>query len=460
MMAMSDPAGPDLARASDDMTSAETIFAFASGTSRAAIAVLRLTGPATRRIVSALAGKVPEPRLATLASFVNPASREKIDRGLLVYFPAPRSFTGEDYAELHLHGSRAVAAATIDALSACGDARPAEPGEFTRRALLNGKLDLAQVEGLGDLIEAETAWQHRQALRQMDGALGRQAGVWRHALLEASALVEAEIDFSDEADVPRETSRRIAAILRPMAQALETELAAAAAGELVRDGLTIVIAGPPNAGKSTLLNALARRDVAIVSEVPGTTRDALEVALDLDGCRATLIDTAGLRPTEDRIERIGVDRAMARAKTADLVLWLSEIEAPADPPPDFAIAPTWSVITKIDLHTAEARDLPSDRLCISAETGQNLDILLCRLSGFASTRTFGGWGGLITRERHRAACAAALEASRRILDRPEAPVELIAEDLRVARFSLERLTGAVDVEDILGDIFTRFCIGK
>jgi len=442
------------------MRTGGTIFAFASGTSRAAIAVLRVSGPSTCSVVEAIAGKVPEPRRATLSTFVNPASGEKIDRGLLVFFPAPRSFTGEDCAELHLHGSRAVAAAMIEALAACAGTRAAEPGEFSRRAFVNGKLDLAQVEGLGDLIEAETAWQHRQALRQMDGVLGRQAALWRQALIEASALVEAEIDFSDEAEVFGEPSRTIAGILGPVACALETELAAGKAGELVREGVTIVIAGRPNAGKSTLLNALARRDVAIVSEVPGTTRDALEVGLDLDGFHVTLIDTAGLRATEDRIERIGVDRAVARAKVADLVLWLSEIADPSDPPAELSAPAVWRVESKIDLCADVACGLPSDRLGISAETGENLELLLRRISDFARSRTFGGWGGLITRERHRAAFAAAAQALRRILDHPEAPVELIAEDLRLARFSLERLTGTVDVEDILGDIFARFCIGK
>jgi tRNA modification GTPase len=449
----------------DDMKSAETIFAFASGTSRAAIAVLRLTGPKTRAMVEAIAGRVPEPRRATLVTFVDPARCEKIDRGILVFFPAPGSFTGEDYAEFHLHGSRAVAAAMIEALATSPGTRPAEPGEFTRRAFINGKLDLAQVEGIGDLIEAETAWQHRQALRQMEGVLGRQAGLWRQALIEASALVEAEIDFSDEADVPAETSRRIAEVLRPIAGALETELAAARAGELVREGLTIVIAGRPNAGKSTLLNALARRDIAIVSPVPGTTRDSLEAHLDLAGFRVTLIDTAGMRATEDEIEQIGVDRALARARTADLVLWLSDIEALESPPPDFDGLVIWKVLTKIDLRPGAASGFPDpalapDALAISAETGENLDLLLERISGFAASRTFGGFGGLITRERHRAAFASTAQALRRILANLNAPVELLAEDLRVARFSLERLTGTVDVEDILGDIFSQFCIGK
>lgn len=442
------------------MRTEETIFAFASGTSRAAISVLRVSGPATRAAIATIAGRVPEPRRATIATFVNPESGEKIDRGILLFFPAPASFTGEDCAEFHLHGSRAVAAAMVEALTTCAGTRPAEPGEFTRRAFLEGKLDLAQVEGLGDLIEAETAWQHRQALRQMEGALGRQAGSWRQALIEASALVEAEIDFSDEADVPGETSGRIASLLTPVAEALETELAAARAGEIIREGVRIVIAGPPNAGKSTLLNTLARRDVAIVSEIPGTTRDALEVALDVEGFRVTMIDTAGLRPAEDPVEQIGVDRAMARAEAADLVLWLSDIEAPADPPSNLCAATLWRLVTKIDLRSGAAGALPSDCLGISAETGENLDLLLQKISAFAGTRTFGGWGGLITRERHRLAFAGALQALRHILEHPEAPVELIAEDLRAARFSLERLVGAVDVEDILGDIFARFCIGK
>lgn len=437
----------------------DTIFAFASGTSRAAISILRISGPATRNIVESVAGRIPEPRRSTLGAFVNPASGERIDRGLLIYFPGPHSFTGEDCAEFHLHGSRAVAAAMVEALAGFSGVRPAEPGEFTRRAFLNGKMDLARVEGLADLIEAETAWQHRQAIRQMEGVLGREVQSWRQALLEASALVEAEIDFSDEADVWHGVSARIDAILRPVASALEKELAAAKVGELIREGVTIAITGPPNAGKSTLLNALARRDVAIVSAVPGTTRDALEVALDLDGCRVTMIDTAGLRSTENEIERIGIDRALARARSADLVLWLSEAGARVEPPADFEGSTLWRVETKVDLYGGGHAEEPGV-LGISATTGENLDVLVRRTADFAKSSTFGGWGGLITRERHREAFATAAEASRRILDHPEAPIELMAEDLRVARHALERLIGVVDVEDILGDIFGRFCIGK
>src|SRR6516165_969113 len=270
----------------------DTIFALASGSGRAAIAVLRLSGKATASIVKGLAGKLSEPRVATLATLRDPRSGEALDRALLIWFPAPRSFTGEDCAEFHLHGGQAVVAAVIKAIGMFTGTRPAEPGEFTRRALLNGKMDLAEVEGLADLIDSETEWQRRQALRQMEGTLSRQAVAWRKALLEASALIEAEIDFSDEPDVPDLILSKIEDLITPVLTALETELAAGQAGERIREGLTVVISGPPNAGKSTLMNALARRDVAIVSPHAGTTRDMLEVHLDIGGCPITLIDTA------------------------------------------------------------------------------------------------------------------------------------------------------------------------
>ncbi len=243
----------------------DTIFAIASGAARAAIAVLRLSGPATRLAVESVAGSLPEHRFAALKTFRDPATGEAVDKGFVIFFSAPKTYTGEDYAEFHVHGGRAVVAAMVKAIGGIAGTRPAEPGEFTRRALLNCKMDLAEVEGLADLIDAETEWQRRAALRQAEGVLGRQAAIWRGALLEAAALLEAEIDFPEEEGVPGFSGRRAGEILAPVLAGLKSELAAGRAGERLREGAIIVIAGPPNAGKSTLLNALARRDVAIVS---------------------------------------------------------------------------------------------------------------------------------------------------------------------------------------------------
>lgn len=319
-------------------------------------------------------------------------------------------------------------------------------------------MDLAEVEGLADLIDAETEWQRRQALRQMQGSLGRQTALWRGALIEAAALIEAEIDFSDEGDVPAATSRRIGALLAPVLAGLKAELAAGRAGERIREGLTIVIAGPPNAGKSTLLNALARRDVAIVSPLAGTTRDSLEVHLDLGGCPVTLIDTAGLRESADALEQIGVARALEKANAADLVLWLSEARRPVEPAGEVAGKVVRRIFTKSDL--ADQYPAAADGLCISAETGENLDVLTRDLTELAQSLTGNGYAGLITQERHRKVFEDAAEDLARILTNLDAPVELLAEDLRSALFSLQRITGLVDVEDILDEIFSRFCIGK
>ncbi len=437
--------------------SGDTIFALSSGAGRAAVAVLRLSGPASAAIVKAVCGRLPAPRRAVLADFQNPASGERIDRGLVIFFEGPASFTGEDGAELHAHGGRAVVAALIEALSACPGMRAAEAGEFSRRALMNGKLDLAQIEGLGDLVAAETERQRRQALRQTEGALGRETAGWRAALLEAAARIEARIDFSDEGEVAAAPELELAGLLSPVVAALDAELKAAKAGERLREGLVIVVAGPPNAGKSTLVNALARRDVAIVSEEAGTTRDAIEVALDLGGYAVTLIDTAGLRETGDRVERIGVARALERAARADLTLWLSEAAAPT--PPDARLqGPVWRVLTKADL---APQPWPVDAdLALSAATGGNLDSLLQRLTRFAEEASGDGREGLITRERHRRAVADAAHALRPLLEGPALPEEIAAEHVRQALFALERLIGRVDVEDVLGDIFSRFCIGK
>src|SRR5262245_23406269 len=334
------------------MSSNDTIFALSSGPPPAAVAVVRLCGPASRFGLQAMIGRLPEPRRATFCTLADPETNHPLDQALALWFPGPQSETGEDMAELQLHGGRAVIAATLKALGRLPGLRPAEPGEFTRRAFQNGRLDLTKVEGLADLIGAETEAQRRQAFRQLTGGLGARAETWRRRLIEALALVEAGIDFSDEGDVP---GNLVAPALETAAE-LRDEIAAAlvgaARGERLRDGLTVAIAGPPNAGKSSLYNILARRDAAIVSPHPGTTRDVLELHLDLDGYPVTILDTAGIRPAADPIEQEGVERARARAAAADLVLWIVDA---SEPLPDSgclrggAAESRWLIVNKIDL---------------------------------------------------------------------------------------------------------------
>ncbi|MHB8886514.1 MAG: tRNA uridine-5-carboxymethylaminomethyl(34) synthesis GTPase MnmE [Methylovirgula sp.] len=441
----------------------ETIFALSSGFGRAGIAVLRLSGPAVRTILLGMIGRVPEPRRATLARFKDPASGEVLDQGLVLFFAAPASETGEDCAEFHCHGGPAIVAAMLRAFAGFAATRLAEPGEFAKRAFENGKLDLVEIEGLADLVEAETQAQRRQALRQMQGELSRKADAWRKDLLAASALIEAEIDFGDEADVSSLARQQVLGIISGLIAQLRDAFAAGKAGERLREGLTVVIAGPPNAGKSTLLNALARRDVAIVSAIPGTTRDAIEVHLDLSGLPLTLIDTAGLRESEDPIERIGIARTRAKAAVADLILWLSEAGAPEAPAGFEEPSEVWPVFTKTDVSQGSPEAFGAavpDGLAISATTGENMDLLLIRLTAFAQDATGGGEGALITRERHRRAMNAALAALERAHDAHLGAPELLAEDLRGAMSALESLIGKIDVEEVLGEIFSRFCIGK
>jgi tRNA modification GTPase len=534
-----------------------TIFALSSGRPPAAIAVIRMSGPRAGDALRALTGKIPAPRQAALARIRDPQSGDIIDEALALWFPAPHSETGEDVAELQLHGGRAVIEATLAALSRIEGLKPAEAGEFTRRAFENGKLDLTAVEGLADLVAAETEGQRRQAFRQMKGLLGDRAETWRQRLIQALALVEARIDFSDEGDVPQDLLAPALAMARSLADEIAGALADGGRGERLREGLVVAIAGPPNAGKSTLLNRLAKREAAIVSPYAGTTRDVIEVHLDLAGWPVTLLDTAGIRDTDDPVELEGVRRARARAAAADLVLWVvdagdsdgsavipgREPTGPArlgqaddrlrerdrnpgsqpgargfraspsgrsrngdnvengEKSPDLpALAPlTWLIRNKIDLiekgsgksepeipsiqkneqgtiPNKALKDMVNNQLShknehaisnnelvfnISATTGEGFDQLLGQLARQAEGFLAGSEAALVTRERHRHALEEVLAALRRALARDVAGREdLVAEELRIAARALGRLTGRVDVEDILDVIFRDFCIGK
>jgi tRNA modification GTPase len=450
----------------------DTIFALSSGRPPAAIAVVRISGPRAGDALKALAGRLPEPRKAALARVRDPDSGEVIDEALALWFPGPNSETGEDIAELQLHGGRAVIAAVLGALGRIDGLRPAEAGEFTRRAFENGRIDLTAVEGLADLIGAETEAQRRQAYAQLKGLLGDRAETWRARLIEALALVEARIDFSDEADVPEDLIGPALTIARVLRDEIAEALAGATRGERLRDGLVVAIAGPPNAGKSTLLNRIAKREVAIVSPFAGTTRDVIEVHLDLDGYPVTLLDTAGIRDSDDPVEQEGVRRARQRASEADLILWVYDAKDEAvrgGATPVSGSVATWIVRNKIDLVTAESRNEYKNEyntkssyivFSLSAEMGLGLAEFLAHLAEYAASY-FGSESGLLTRERHRKA----LESTKKALDRALAESstgreELVAEELRSAAQTLGRLTGRVDVEDILDVIFRDFCIGK
>ena len=438
----------------------DTIFALASGAGRAGIAVVRVSGPACRFVLETMAGRTPVPRRMDLRRLRHPDSGDVLDEALVVFFPGPGSFTGEDVAELHIHGGQAVVSAVLAALGDIPGCRLAAPGEFSRRALLNGKMDLSAVEGLGDLIDAETDMQRRQAMRQMSGELRNAVERWRGTLIDASAFIEAELDFADEGDVPDDLRERALALVVSVADDLRREIARARNGERIRSGLTVVIAGPPNAGKSTLLNALARRDVAIVSDIPGTTRDTIEVHWSLAGVPVTLVDTAGLRDSPDPIEQEGVRRAHDRAQNADVVLSLRAFDSHTEHLRGSPGAVVIPIRTKVDLEERGRREgTGADELALSAATGEGIDALVARLESIA--RDIVGDGGLVTRERHREAFAGALSAlDRAISAGPDHPSELLAEDIRLAMRYLGRITGTVDVEDVLDRLFAGFCIGK
>jgi tRNA modification GTPase len=443
------------------MPDQSTIFALSSGRGKAGVAVIRVSGPSAASVLDRMAPPRPPVRRAALRRIVDPVRNDLLDQALVLFFQGPASETGEDIAELHLHGSPAVVRATLDAMSQLPDCRLAEPGEFARRAFLNGKIDLTAAEGLADLIDAETDAQRRQALAQAGGAFARLCDAWRERVLEARAMAEAAIDFSDEGDVASDAMQRARAVAGTMLAEVRERLSDANRGEIVRDGFRIVLAGPPNAGKSSLVNALARRDVAIVTAEPGTTRDVIEVHLDLAGYAVVVADTAGLREAEGLVEREGIRRSLERAQCADLVIWLVDAEnAIWSPPRDLAAGGSrvMTVLNKTDLATSPA---PAGVLAISTLTGAGLALLIESLSSLVADR-LEGTSELVapTRTRHRAALEACLAALSRAVTEPSPAPELVAEDLRIASDALGRITGRVDAEDVLGFIFGRFCIGK
>jgi len=430
----------------------DTIFAPASGFGRAGICVIRISGSQTRAALEAIAGEVPAARVMRLRVLRDPLDDAALDQALVVFFPGPASFTGEDVAEFHIHGGLAVRQAVLAALSQITGCRPAEAGEFTRRAFLNGRMDLSEVEGLADLIDAETEFQRRQALRQLEGGLGDEAERWREEAIACQALLEAALDFADEGDIAENIESEAFGVALVLRNQIEAQLRDARRGERLREGFHVVLAGPPNAGKSTLLNALARRDVAIVSPIAGTTRDVIEVRCDLDGLPVTIVDTAGLREAGDLIEEEGMARARGQMAQADLVLWLDPADDPAPLPDD--LGPHLHVVTKVDRVVA-----PVGRgdIAIAAPSGEGMDALLARLREAAES-LFGEGDALITRERHRIALIEACEALRRGCEQRE--TELFAEDMRLAARAIGRISGRVDVEDVLDHLFSSFCIGK
>lgn len=432
----------------------DTIFAPATAAGRAAIAVVRLTGPGTEQAVRTLAGGLPAPRRASLRRLYAPDGSE-LDQGLVLWFPGPRSYTGEDAAEFHVHGGRAVVGALLDALAGLG-LRLAEPGEFTRRAFEHGQLDLAQAEGVADLIDAETEAQRRQALAQLDGRLSSVQARWRDALTEALAMFEAAVDFPDE-EVPEDVAARARPILEQLVAELDAAAADVARGERVREGFRIALIGAPNAGKSTLLNALAKREAAIVTEIPGTTRDIIEVPLQLGGYKAIVADTAGLRETPDVIEAEGVRRATAWADAADLRIWLVDGAATQAPePPASLTADDLVLLTKRDLGEG-TRDLPGTPF--TARSPNDVAWLEQTLAERVVEALAGAEPPAATRLRHRTLLEDAAARLRHAVAETEA-LELAAEDVRLASRALDRITGRIDPEAVLGKIFSSFCIGK
>ncbi|MER9300651.1 tRNA uridine-5-carboxymethylaminomethyl(34) synthesis GTPase MnmE [Mesorhizobium sp. M0621] len=443
------------------MISGDSIVALSSGRLPAGVAVIRISGPQTRFVVETIAGGMVKDRAAVLRRLRAPDGTV-LDNGLVVFFPGPASFTGEDVAEFHVHGGRAVVARMLETITSFDGVRHADPGEFTRRAFLNGKVDLVETEALADLVNAETEAQRRFAVQNAEGAQSELYLGWRRRLIHARAIIEAEIDFADEDDIPGSVSDTVWSDIRAMIEEIDRHSAGFRAAEIIRDGFEVVILGAPNAGKSSLFNALARRDAAIVTDEPGTTRDLLEVTLDLQGLRVKLTDTAGLREAPGKVEAIGIEKARAKAHGADLLLLLQDV---ADPRPIGLLptgAPSLRVGTKLDLlESRAALDAAGNYdLAISVQNGTGVETLLVEIGQRAAEAAGNAGDVLPSRLRHVELLNETNRHLRRATDGRTFGQELRAEELRLAADHLGRIVGAIDVEDMLDVIFSQFCIGK
>lgn len=434
----------------------DTIFALSSGRLPSGVAVVRISGPRVRFVLETIIGAIPTPRNAAYKLFRS-RNGDPIDRGLALFFPGPNSFTGEDCAEFHLHGGKAVVEKLLTEMGELAGCRIAEAGEFTRRAFSNGKMDLTIAEGLADLIAAETEGQRRLALQVASGTQRELYTEWRQRLLRARAFIEAELDFADESDVPGSVSEQVWQSLTLLKSEIENHIASGKRASMLRDGLHVVIVGAPNAGKSSLLNFLAGREVAIISEEAGTTRDLLEVKLDLGGIPVYVTDTAGLRETESVVEKIGIERARARMADADLVLVLEDMNDPIPIATEEISAALWTLGTKADLNDTSSSDWTYR---ISTKSGEGLDRLLSDLQAFAEAQIGQIEDAVPTRQRHINLLRSTVTEIGRALAGTHLPLELRAENMRLASQYLGRITGDVDVEEILDVIFSQFCIGK